>query len=87
MDSKALVDAIVKKNRGSDASDEDDGDSDSPPEGAIAAAEDIMDVLSSYSGSPPSDSDSKVEKATKEAARRAKAKILAAALKAFLDCC
>lgn len=57
----------------------------STPEGLVAAAEDIMDVLNSYVSSPPSDSDGKVEKATKEAARRAKAEILAQALCAFFD--
>jgi hypothetical protein len=52
-------------------------------DGLIIAAEDIMDCLGSYFGASPSDSDSKVEKATKEASRRARAKILAQALKSF----
>jgi hypothetical protein len=42
-----------------------------------------MDCLGSYFGASPSDGDSKVEKATKEASRRARAKILAQALKSF----
>jgi hypothetical protein len=85
MDSTKLATALAGKyGKASDVeeSDTDDGGGDdaSVPEGAIAAAEDIMDVLSSYGPGAPSDSDSKVEKATKEASRRAKAKILAGAL-------
>lgn len=54
----------------------------------IIAAEDIMDSLQSgYFGSSPSDSDSKVEKASKEAAKRARAKILAQSLKSFFMIC
>lgn len=54
----------------------------------IIAAEDIMDSLQGgYFGSSPSDSDSKVEKASKEAAKRARAKILAQSLKSFFMIC
>lgn len=51
----------------------------------ISAALDIMDVLNGggYMSGPASESDSKVEKATREAARKAKAEMLAKALKAF----
>lgn len=54
-------------------------------EDLIVAAEDIMDCMGdSYIGRAPGPDDSKIEKATKEASRRAKAKILAQALKAFV---
>lgn len=55
------------------------------PEGLIAAAEDIMDVLGSYVGGPASDSASKVEKAVRDAERRAKANLLAQALRSFFE--
>ena len=55
----------------------------------VVAAQEVMDVLSDggYGLSSPGNSDSKVQKATKEAAREAKAKILAAALKNFFYIC
>jgi hypothetical protein len=54
----------------------------------VIAAEDIMDALQGgYFGSSPSESDSKVERASKEAAKEARAKILAQALKAFFTIC
>ena len=56
-------------------------------DGLIVAAEDIMDSLNAYVGGSPSESDSKVERASKEAARRAKAKILAQSLKSFFMLC
>lgn len=68
--------------RGGEVDDELDGPEVSDEE--IIAAEDIMDSLQSgYFGGSPSESDSKVERASKEAAKRARAKILAQALKAF----
>jgi hypothetical protein len=56
------------------------------PEGLLVAAEEIMDVLGgSWGSEAPSDSDSKVQKATKAASRRAKAEILAQALLDFFQ--
>jgi hypothetical protein len=56
------------------------------PDGLLVAAEEIMDVLGgSWGSESPSDSDSKVQKATKAAARRAKAEILAQALLDFFQ--
>lgn len=69
--------------------DDDDqgGDGGSVSDAEIVAAEDIMDCLSGGFGygSSPSDSDSKMEKASKEAARKARAQVFAQALKAFLS--
>lgn len=62
----------------------DGGEAGECSEECLAAAEDIMDVLGGgFYGDRPSDSDNKVERASKEASRRAKAKMLADALKAF----
>ena len=52
-------------------------------EGMIAAAEEIIEITAGGWNSPSRDDDSKVEKAAKDAAKRAKAKMLAEALKAF----
>lgn len=54
----------------------------------IIAAEDVADALQGgYFGASPSESDSKVERASKEAAKRARAKILAQSLKSFFLIC
>ncbi len=83
-DSKRMAMAIIDKVAPKDEEEDKVSERD-VPEGLIAAAEDIMDVLSSYGPSSVSDSASKVEKATQEAARRAKAKMLASALGDFFD--
>lgn len=72
-----------KKHKMDDGEDGDEMEADVSDE-EIIAAEDVMDALSGYYGPSMSDSDSKVEKAAKEAAKRARAKVLAQALKAFL---
>lgn len=71
---------------GGEAEDEDDELDGEVSEECIIAAEDIMDVLQGggFYGDRPSDNDTKVEKASKEASRRAKAKILAQVLKSFV---
>jgi hypothetical protein len=55
----------------------------------VVAAEDVMDCLSggAFYGDKPRDEDSKMERASKEASRRAKAKVLAQALKSFFLIC
>lgn len=74
---------------GGEVDDGDDGQDDggSVSDAEIVAAEDIMDCLSGGFGygSSPSDNDSKMEKASKEAARKARAQVFAQALKAFLS--
>jgi hypothetical protein len=54
-------------------------------EGLLAAAEDMIDVLRDCYSPSPGENASKVEKATAEAVRSTKAKMLARALGSFLD--
>lgn len=58
------------------------------PEELISAAEDIMDVLDGGAYAPsPSEADSRVQRESKEAARRAKANVLAEVLHNFFMMC
>jgi hypothetical protein len=69
-----------------DGGEVDDFEDEDVDEGLIVSAMDIMDCMGNGWDSPaPNDDDNKIQKATKTAARRAKAKILAQALKSFFD--
>lgn len=84
-DKKKMAAAIVAKMHPAPERDEDregeEGD------GLLFAAQDILDVMSTGYSPSICESDNPVERASKEAARRAKAKMLADALKSFIEQC
>lgn len=84
-DKKKMAAAIVAKMH--PAKREEPEVEDGEGDGLLFAAQDILDVMSTGYSPSISESDNPVERASKEAARRAKAKMLAEALKSFIEQC
>jgi hypothetical protein len=82
-DKKKMAAAIVAKMKPAEEREE----TPEPEEGLLFAAQDILDVMSTGYSPSVCESDNPVERASKEAARRAKAKMLADALRSFIEQC